>query len=490
MNKKIRSILFFVIGLCGLWLSSCSPKIPDQTEIIILSTTDIHGKFDYLPVFSAFVKETRTKYENVIVVDGGDRFTGNPYNDLYEKKQFPIVDLMNLVGFDVMVIGNHEFDFGIEVLNERIQETRASVIMANIDFKSSGLEGLVEPYHIVNKNGIKIAFLGLSNVDKQTGKPAVLAKRIEGIEFFDPIETALHFRYLRKESHVFVALTHIGFTEDRALAYAMPELDLIIGGHSHTMLEKPIILNGVMITQAGQHARQIGKTKILLEKGVITEITNEIIDLSTWDKPVDHAIVERVKDFEGNRFWERPFATLLHEIPNVEQLSYMATDAAIALPGVDFSLLNFSGIRAERLSAGPITYGDILRLSPFNNFLVIVGLKPSGIQKFIEQRTDFLSPAGFEYTARKTPDGTRVERMMLPNGQILDENKTYYLAIDNFLFSRYLSEHSDYANFTDVFVVDNIVNFLRNNPNVDYRNRPVRARPAERNYMRIANAEN
>jgi 2',3'-cyclic-nucleotide 2'-phosphodiesterase (5'-nucleotidase family) len=440
-------------------------------------------------VFSAFVQETKAQYENVIVVDGGDRFTGNPYNDLYEKKQFPIVDLMNLVGFDVMVIGNHEFDFGIELLIERIRETKASVIMANIDLENSGLKGLVEPYHIVNKNGIKIAFLGLSNVDKQTGKPAVLAKRTEDIEFYDPIETALQYRFLRKESHVFVALSHIGFTEDRALAYAMPELDLIIGGHSHTMLEKPIVLNGVMITQAGQHARQIGKTKILLENGVITEMTNEIIDLATWDKPVDSAVVKRIKDFEGNHFWERPFATLLHEIPNVEQLSFMMTDAAITLPGVDFSLLNFSGIRAESLPTGPVTYGDVLRLSPFNNFLVVVGLKPSVIRNFIEQRADFLSPAGFEYIARKTPEGTRVERMMLPNGQVLDENKIYYLAVDNFLFSRYLSEHSKYANFTDVFVVDNIVSYLRSNPNVDYRNKPARVRRAERDYMRIAKAE-
>jgi len=472
MNKEKRFILILITSLFCLVSYA---KVPDRAEVVILSTTDIHGNFDYLARLSAFIRKAKTEHKHVIVVDGGDRSTGNPYNDLYEKRHYPIIDLMNHIGFDVMVIGNHEFDGGVELLNERIGETEAPVIMANIDLESSGLKN-VNPFHIIEKDGIKIAFLGLSNVDKQTGKPATLAQRVAGIGFYDPIETALKYRYLRENSHVLVALSHIGVLDDHILADAMPELDLIIGGHSHTMLNEPIIQNGVMITQTGQGARYIGKTTIFLENGVVSKITNENIDLATWTS-VDTAIAERVKKYEGNLFWEKPFASLQYEIPNVEQLSYMMTDAALKLPGVDFSLLNFPGVRANNLPSGPVTYGDILRLSPFSNYLIVVGLKPANIREFIEQRRDFLSPAGFEYVALTAPDGfTKVQKMTLPNGERLDENKTYYLAVDNFLFSRYLSVHFENAKNTGIFVVDNIVDYLKSNPSMDYRNRPTRAK--------------
>jgi 2',3'-cyclic-nucleotide 2'-phosphodiesterase (5'-nucleotidase family) len=348
--------------------------------------------------------------------------------------------------------------------------------MANIDLKKSGLRN-VKPYHIVRKDGIRIAFLGLSNVERHTGKPSIITNKVEDIKFYDPIRTALEYRNLRKKAHVFVALTHIGINEDLILADAMPELDLILGGHSHTLLEEPLIQNGVLITQAGRAIRRIGKTTILLEKGVVTKITNEIIDLTTWDGPEDPVVAERIKMYEGNLAWEQPFGLLQYEIPNNVQLSYMMTDAAIALPGVDFAVQNLSGIRIDHLPAGPVAYGDILRLAPFNNHLIVVGLKPADIRLFLQQRRDFLSPAGFEYTARRAPNGfIRVEKITYPNGVELDENQTYYLAVSNFLFAKYLSAHSEYATNTEILEVDNIVRFLENYPNVDYRIRPARTR--------------
>jgi 2',3'-cyclic-nucleotide 2'-phosphodiesterase (5'-nucleotidase family) len=476
MNKRTRFIVFLAT-LCGFGLSSCAPKIPDEVEIVILSSTDIHGYFEHLAKYSAFVKETKAAHKNVIVADAGDRFTGNPHNDYHEKKQFPIVDLLNHLGTDIMVIGNHEFDYGVELLNERIKETEGVVILANIDLKGSGLKG-VKPYHIIKKNGLKIAFLGLTHVDEYTGTPPVLAKRIDGLNFYEPRQTAAKYRYLRKKSHVFVALTHIGMDNNRILADSMPELDLIVSGHVHALFFEPEIQNGVMITQTGKHASHIGKTTILLKKGVVSQVTNEVIDLTTWDGLEDPVIAEKIRMYEENPFLKEPFATLQHEISNVEQLSYMMTDAMITLPDVDFSIINLPGIKIDYLLAGSLTYGDILRLSPHNNYLVVVGLKPSEIRDIFEKRGRIdLSPAGFEYVARKTSNGSmKVDKLMFPNGEELDETKTYYLAIDNFLFSMYLMEHTDRAEHTGVLVVDNIVDYLRDNPNVDYRNAPVRMR--------------
>jgi len=460
---------------------SCTPKVPHEAEIVILSYNDLHGDFENLPKLSALVRETRAMHKNVIVASAGDRFTGNPYNDYHEKSQFPIIDLENHIGVDIAVIGNHEFDFGVELLNERLKEAKSIAISANIKLEGSGLVG-IKPYHIFKKHGIKVAFLGLTEVDSLTGKPSTLLERVADIEFFDPIKTAVNYRFLRKKSHVFVALTHIGLREDLILADSMPELDLIIGGHSHTLLKEPEIQNGVLITHAGSRARHVGKTTILLKKGVVSQITNEMIDLATWEGAVDSVIVEKIKNYENNPFLKEPFVTLQYEIPNHKQLGHMVADAALVLPGVDFSVVNCSSIRTDRLNAGPITYADILRVYPFNNYLVIAALKPSEIRKLIEmeftdKRNCLMLPAGFEYVAQRTPgDNIKVVKMTYPNGRKLDENKIYHVAVNNYLFTKYLlPEHLATLN-VDMSVLDNIVNFLRNNPNMDYRNVPTRAK--------------
>ncbi|MCL2417558.1 MAG: bifunctional metallophosphatase/5'-nucleotidase [Bacteroidales bacterium] len=481
MKRNTRLLVFFLAGLCCVWLVSCAPRIPDEAKIVIISFNDVHGIFEHQPALAAFVAETRATYEHVIVVDGGDRFIGNPFNDLYERRGFPIIDIQNHIGVDISVLGNHEMAFGIDVLNARLSDAQSVAISANIKPGTSELTPL-KPYHIINKNGINIAFLGLTNVDRRTGIPLVLPERVVGVEFFDPIETAQNFRNLRRRAHVFIALTHIGTPEDIILADAMPELDLIIGGHSHCIMQEPLIQNGVPIIQAGRNARYAHKTKIFLKRGVIEEITTELISMRNWDGPVDTVIQEKIRRYESNPLLTNPFVTLRYEIPSLNQLGNMITDAALTLPNVDFALMNCGGIRIERLYAGAIAYSDILRLSPFGNHLIVVEMTPAEIRQFIE--TEFMErqvclaiPGGFEYTVRRMPDNSvRVETITYPDGRKLDENKTYRVALNNYLVSTYLTEFADRSQYTGVSMVDNIVEFLRNNPNKDYRRTHLRAR--------------
>jgi 2',3'-cyclic-nucleotide 2'-phosphodiesterase (5'-nucleotidase family) len=485
--KKNR-VIAFIASLCLLGLNSCASKIPDEVEVVIISTNDIHGHFDHLAKLSTFVKETRAQHKNVIVVDAGDRFTGNPFNDYFEKNQFPIVDLMNYIGFDVLVLGNHEFDFGVDLLNERIKESNGATIMANIDLKSSGLKG-VKPYHIVKKEGVKVAFLGLCNVEKLTGIPAVLAKKVEGITFFDPIETAMKFRHLREKSNVFIALTHIGIFEDRVLADSMPELDLIISGHSHSVLHKPEVINGVPIIQAERHGHMVGKTIIRLEKGVVTSISYELIDIHCLDIQADPVVLEKIRVYEDNPYLKEPFVTLTYDIPDFRRLGYLVTDASREALGTDFSLINCSGIRIEFLPAGPITPGDIIRLSPFQNYLVAVEKTPQQLREILEyvykvRPNKCVSiPSGFEFTMKRiSSQEIRVEKLTYPNGELLDENKLYSIALGNFLYAAHL--HGGHFTEEDlrkademkeqITIVDAIINYLKKNPDVDYQNAGLR----------------
>ncbi|MCL2414837.1 MAG: bifunctional metallophosphatase/5'-nucleotidase [Bacteroidales bacterium] len=481
MNRNTRFLVFFITSLCCIWLVSCAPRVPDEATIVIISFNDVHGNFEHQPGLSAFVAETRAIYEHVIVVDGGDRFMGNPFNDLYERRGFPIIDIQNRIGVDVSVLGNHEFAFGIDVLNARLDDAESVAISANVEPGTSDLVSL-KPYYIINKNGINIAFLGLTNVDRRTRIPLVLPERVVGVEFFNPIETALKYRHLRRSSHVFIALTHIGTEEDTVLANAMPELDLIIGGHSHCIMVEPLIQNGVPIIQAGRNARYAHKTKIFLRRGVIEEITTELVSMRNWDGPIDTVILEKIQRYESNPLLTTPFVTLRYEIPSLNQLGNMITDAALTLPNVDFALMNCGGIRIEYLPAGSIAYSDILRLSPFGNHLIIVEMTPAEIRQFIER--EFMErqvclaiPGGFEYTVRRMPDNSvKVEKVTYPDGRRLDENRTYRMVLNNYLVSTYLTGFADRAQYTGVSMVDNIVEFLRNNPNKDYRRTHLRAR--------------
>jgi len=262
----------------------------------------------------------------------------------------------------------------------------------------------------------------------------------------------------------------------------MPELDLIIGGHSHCIMEEPLIQNGVPIIQAGRNARYAHKTKIFLRKGVIEKITTELISLRDWDGPIDSVMLEKVRRYENNPLLTRPFMTLRYEIPNLNQMGNMITDAALTLPNVDFALMNCGGIRIDYLPAGSVAYSDILRLSPFGNSLFVVEMTPAEIRQFIE--TEFMErqvclaiPGGFEYTVRRMPgDSVKVETITYPDGRQLDENRTYRVVLNNYLVSTYLTEFADRTQYTGVSMVDNIVEFLRNNPNRDYRRTHLRAR--------------
>ncbi|MDR2907819.1 MAG: metallophosphoesterase, partial [Bacteroidales bacterium] len=176
--KNKKQFAFLGMLWCAFWMVSCDSNRSDGTEVVIISMNDIHGTFDYLPKLSAFVKETKAANPNVIVVNAGDRFTGNPYNDYYNEPGLPIIDLENRIGVDVSTIGNHEFDYGQKLLNERIKQSNAIEISANMELKGSTLD-VIEPYYSIEKDGLNIVFLGLINRNPKTHRPDVMKNKVD-----------------------------------------------------------------------------------------------------------------------------------------------------------------------------------------------------------------------------------------------------------------------------------------------------------------------
>ena len=227
--KKI--FLGILLLLCAA-LCACAPR---EKVVIILSTNDIHAQIQNFPQLATAVAECRDT-ASVILVDAGDRWTGNAYVDQAEGRR-PVLELMNELGYDVATLGNHEFDVGQQTLAEAIDYCRFPVICANMVSENSPIPQL-KPYVILDREGEKFAFVAAVTNYGYNNHPDGHDAIFEGLRFTDAVQTLEEYEYLRDSCQVLVALTHIGSKYDRELADEASEYDLIIGGHSHERINE------------------------------------------------------------------------------------------------------------------------------------------------------------------------------------------------------------------------------------------------------------
>ena len=239
-RKIFRGMLFIVAAF--LW--SCSGNT-DTTEVVIISTNDIHAQINKFPQFATFVRKQRAVHPNLLVVDGGDRFSGNVYVDNAVERGKPMVVLMNAVGYDLATFGNHEFDYGQVELKKRIEEMNFPVICANIEAEGSGL-GQPQGHHILEKAGIRFCFVSMIGIDGKNRIPATNPAHLENISFRHFSEVVEENKELKEVCDVFVALTHLGYTADSVLAVSMPELDVIEADYADAMVERENLVSTYM----------------------------------------------------------------------------------------------------------------------------------------------------------------------------------------------------------------------------------------------------
>ena len=249
----------------------------DENHVVILHTNDTHSGI--LPMESGknsgcggyarreeYIKKVRSENKNVILLDAGDFSQGSPFFSLF--KGDVEIELMNALGYDAATIGNHEFDNGQDELARRTGNAEFPLLCANYTFNKSNLNSLLKPYIIIERAGKKFGIIGLTvNV-----KNVVAKKFQDGMEYQNHIEVANALaERLRKEEgcNVIIALTHIGFREDIELAEQSKEIDIIVGGHSHTTIENKKVVknlngNDVIVVQDGEKGEFVGRLDIWL----------------------------------------------------------------------------------------------------------------------------------------------------------------------------------------------------------------------------------
>ena len=478
MRKLVNFLL--IAALCFALLivgSACSTKKTTPTaEIVIFHTNDTHGRVagnDSDIIGIDRIAAIRQATPNSILVDAGDTLHGLPIATL--SKGADIATLMKAAGYDAMGIGNHEFNYGWEHLAMLRDVAGFPFLASNVLLDGTPF---LDDTFIIEIDSVSIGFFGITTEATQySAMPAF----VEGLTFRNSVETAREkVEYLQsKNVHVIVALCHMGLepVHDSALSFVLasevPEIDIIIDGHSHTELPEGRFVSGVLIAQTGQYGDNLGKITVSIEKG---EIVTKAASLITYDEASlyipDEVVAQMlsvISDSIANMLDESVGESLVSmssdRSPGVRTqempIGNLVADAYRSASDADIAIANGGDIRAD-IEAGVITRGDIISVLPFGNTLMVKKITPavlfevlengvSGIILDDENNIDyeqspqgrFLQVSGFSFSYNPTaPEGERIISVTLDTGYSLSRsNTTDYLTIAG---SNYVMTGGDY----------------------------------------------
>ena len=462
---RYRYILLYIL----LLLVGCRTKTAEK-EIVIISTNDIHGHIDQFPKLATFVERVKAEHPNVILVDAGDRFTGNPYVDYAEERGKPIITLMNALGYSVATLGNHECDYGQETLRRRINDASFPIICANINSSRAALD-TIAPYHSMTVDGLELCFIGLTQTTN--GLPYANPYHFTGITFDDYRQTAARYKYLKQNGDALVAITHLGVDADSVLAMSMPELDVIIGGHTHTLLDTAKFINDVMIGQSGIALKYAGVTILKFSGKKLIHRSFRSVNIDTITRP-EPRILDLV-----NQFYDRPeFKKIVGHTSrplSQEMTGHIVTTATREATRGDFAFYNLGGIRKTLIPPGDITLETLLEIEPFGNHIVIQEMTAEDIKllllnRFNELRkypfTDLLMAGGtFSITRDSTGKGIDV-LLKDHSGTPLANGKRYRVALNNYINAEYSFPGKGKGIHSGISVMEALLAYLKKHPSL------------------------
>jgi 2',3'-cyclic-nucleotide 2'-phosphodiesterase (5'-nucleotidase family) len=456
----------FFLALLGVFILQSfvgALPAPADAHIVIFHINDIHGKIDNLAKVAAIIDAERANGTDVFFFCAGDNFTGNPVIDLYDPPGEPALEILDRLGLDVLSLGNHEFDYGMGPL--RIVATRFPTVSANIEAQPGVLPELKPWVILKTKGGIQIAVFGLIQIESDTGLPSAHPDKISGLHFSEPLAKAAEMKKLRTSGQLLIGLTHIGYKQDLLLAKQMPELDLIIGGHSHTRVDPAENVNGVLVAQAGGDNMFLGRVDVQIKDGRVVEKKGRLIDLRQMQAE-DETIKAMIVGFNNNPALARIIARAPLEITGKNNLGSLMTDAMRKAHDLDIALHNNGAIRLNRLPL-VITLKDVYTLEPFGNEIIQIVMTPAEIRSLIKGSFEKdgaidLQVSGMTYAVH-TDGNQNIKEIELshPDGSPLDEDRTYKVGLTSYVASVYRFVHTDPGRSLHTTVADDLISYLQ-----------------------------
>ena len=358
---------------------------------------------------------------------------------------------MNIAGYDAWTLGNHEFDWGQEILRARIAQASFPSLAANVlDASSGGPWDAVRAYEVVHVGRISVGILGLTYPDTPViNKP----ENVAGLDFQEAAETVRRYLpELQEQADLIVVLSHLGYDGDLALAQVVDGIDVIVGGHSHMYIERPRQVNGALIVQAGAKGQVVGRLELTvdIDTGQVVEFTNRQAlvpvtdDLATVNQEVESLVDAALA--EAAETMDQPIGesavTLQTKGSGEFALGNLIVDAMLEadLDGqqADIAMHNNGGIRAP-LPEGPISFGQLYAVLPFDNQLMAMDLTGAQILRILEHSVSNspgkMQVAGMTFQfSMSRPAGNRVVEATV-GGKPLDPEQSYRVVTLDYLAS-------------------------------------------------------
>ncbi|MDP8237144.1 MAG: 5'-nucleotidase C-terminal domain-containing protein [Candidatus Erginobacter occultus] len=449
---------FFIPVLLILLLAGCGSG--DYPEITVIHTNDLHGHIlparvegwsDRTGGYATFVswlsgvrEKNRAREIPTLLLDAGDIYMGTVEGNL--TRGGAVIGLMNRAGYDAMGVGNHEFDYGYFNLYQLAREADFPFLSANILLPGADESpDFIHPYLIKEYDGLKVGIIGVSTPETSV---ITAAGNVGKIVFHDPADSIRPYgRLLRGEGvDLLVVLSHLGLDGDRALAAAVPDIDLIVGGHSHDLLSQPEKAGPrpTLIVQAGSYGRFAGRLDLKVDTGRkrIAGHHYSIFINRQYSYPADletNRLLNEIKNEVGDGF-DQTVGIALQDITSADEeespLGDLITDAMRKRVGAAAAFQNPYGIRGNLLQ-GPITRRDVYTVLPFDNSIVTLELAGGQIRELLEQSLTFkkgllqISGLRVEYSL-EAPEGNRVRSVEI-DGDPLEDSTYYRVATNVFL---------------------------------------------------------
>ncbi|ONI39898.1 hypothetical protein AN639_05135 [Candidatus Epulonipiscium fishelsonii] len=494
MKAHVTKFITKLVGISAGFMIIASPAFAteqDTVKLSIIGTSDVHGNLtswsyenekDYENAgfvrISTFVNDIREENENTIVIDNGDTIQGTLLTDElfngFMDKDHPVIDIMNYINYDLMVLGNHEFNFGVKYLEKLEEDAEFPFLAANIYDKATG-EHFVEPYIIKEYDGVKVGIIGLTipDIPNWDGtKDGVLDLEYNHLAY----EARKYVDILKDKVDVIIVSAHAGLDDDtdgssaRLIAETCPEIDLLIIGHHHVEVNE--VINGVRVIAPSGY-RQVSLVNLEVAKNeddcTVTEELSVVYDLKNFEVDPNAEKLVEYADKETLEFLSDTIGTVTENFQPENEISMIAQGYLQDTPIVDLiNIVQLEATGADVSSAalfksssdlleGDLNYSDIFNIYKYPNKLVAVDVSGAELKAYMEWSAGYYNtykdgdliisftegiPAydydmfqGIEYKVDiSQPVGSRIKDVMF-KGEPLKDDTILSLAINDYRYN-------------------------------------------------------
>lgn len=497
MKKLLSSLLFISLAL----VSTC---VQAPRTLVLIHSNDTHGVYKPYSIktnagerliggmetVSHYLNRLKAAEENLILIEKGDLLTGTPAADIKYRDVIggAMVEFLNKLGYDVWCLGNHDFDRGQDNALGLARLAQFPTLMANIVYKENRASFPVAPYHILEKNGLRI---GIVAVMEENFLQEVLPDKIEGLDVLPIVPTLLSIiPELEKATDLVVVLVHGRFPEGVKAAKNVRGIDVVLVASEDGKFEN---VNGVLVQSTYGHQRTLGYLKLHVKNDRVLDYEQKLVwlwadvsldpssDISDLITEVEIVIGREYAEVIGHAMNDHT----REECPVENVLGDWITDVMRWETGAQVAFYNSQGIRAD-IKAGPVTKADVFLVMPFNNTLKkcdFTGKQIRDILEYdVERDWDRLQVSGLKYRfhpKEKKPFGERIDlieidgQILVKNGQILMSEKIFTVVCNDYLAEQAKKKYFGFeANGSEIFgssLYGILVKWLKDHKTLDYR---------------------